>query len=100
MQEYFSKCNDVVSTWRKLGPQLLYPETDSSKPGYISPENAVDNELQCPHGLYLFKHRNQIVKYFAPNFHPPYNTIEQQAIIHNILSMQWDEHTLNWKKNL
>ena len=46
---------------------------------------------------YLFRHRNDIVEYFPPNFHPPYDTPEKRAIITAVLSRQWDEHTLSWK---
>jgi len=94
LRAYFSHCDEVVRTWRLQGPQLLEPETDPSQPGY--PVDPVDNELTEPHGVYLFKDRNTIIKYFAPNFHPPYDTPEKRAIIQRVLSKTWDETTLSW----
>lgn len=93
---YFAACNEVVRHWRSLGPQLLEPEKNPEALGY--PKTPLDNELQEPHGVYLFKDRNTPIKYFAPNFHPPYDTPEKRNIIRSVLSETWDENTLSWAK--
>ena len=94
MREYFANCSKVVKEWRKLGPLCLEPENNPMNTGYIS--NPLDNELTEPHGVYLFRDRLNIIKYFAPNFHPPYNTPEKREIIRRVLSVQWDEKNLRW----
>mmetsp|Transcript_5625 Transcript_5625/g.5825 ORF Transcript_5625/g.5825 Transcript_5625/m.5825 type:complete len:316 (+) Transcript_5625:148-1095(+) len=95
MRAYFSHCDEVVRTWRERGPLYLEPETESSKPGY--PVNPLGKELTEPHGIYLFKDRNTPIHYFAPNFHPPYDTKEKREIISGVLSKTWDEPSLSWK---
>ena len=97
MKDYFSRCNDVVENWRKLGPQYLEPEKDPLQPGFV--RNPIGDELESPHGVYLFKDRNTILHYFPPNFHPPYNTPEKRAIISGVLSRKWNDHSLQWEKN-
>lgn len=98
--QYFSEINDVVSEWRKLGPQTLEPETDSSVPGFVATP-LVDpltkqSELDAPHGIYLFKTRSEPIEYYAPNWEGPYDTPEARAIIEDVLSTEWDEATLSW----
>ena len=48
--------------------------------------NLHKTEVEHPHGLYLFKHRQHILQYYPPNFHPPYNTPDKAQIIKHILS--------------
>lgn len=94
MREYFSNCNEAVARWRERGPTLLEPERDPSAPGYPSP--ILGDELVHPHGVYLFRHRKLPIRYYAPNFHPPYDTPENKAIIREILGRKWNEHSLQW----
>lgn len=76
---YFEKCNRVCEEWRKMGPQLLTPETDPTKPGYPNP--VLGKELEEPYGVYLYRTRSEVTHYFPPNFLPPYNTPEKREII-------------------
>ena len=94
MTDYFRHCNDVVSEWRSQGPQCLEPESDPTAAG--CPPQPLQDEMEHPHGVYLFRHRNLPVKYFAPNFHPPYDTPEKRELIAATLSKTWDEKTLSW----
>lgn len=87
-KQYYDECAAVLSTWRDVGPQILVPAIDSL--------NAVGKELTKPGGLYLFKDRTVIIDYFAPNFLPPYDSIEKQRIIMSVLSEQWDEQSLSF----
>merc|ERR1711935_213212 len=87
MQQYFEKVDGVVRKWRERGPIILEPEKDPSKPGY--PSEPLGSELDSPGGVYLFKNRNEPIEYFAPNFHPPYDTPEKRKIITDILSKEW-----------
>lgn len=95
MVAYFAKCNDAVLKWRAKGPQLLEPPLDPNSPGY--PTHPLDDELENPHGVYLFRHRNLPIRYFAPNFHPPYDTPEKIEIIEKFINKTWNEQTLNWE---
>ncbi len=95
MREYFAMCNDVVSQWRLECPKFLEPESDPTKQGFPNPP--LDSELDSPHGVYLFRHRNLPIRYFPPNFHPPYNTPEKREIIASVLQKQWNERTLQWE---
>jgi len=96
MQQYFEKCDGVVRKWRERGATLIEPETDPSKPGY--PSKPLGSELDSPHGVYLFKNRNEPIEYFEPNFHPPYDTPEKRKIISDVLSKEWDEDNLTWRE--
>lgn len=51
----------VVAEWRAAGPALLEPETDPSAPGYPTVDQVLGEELSSPHGVYLYKHRNEPV---------------------------------------
>ena len=70
-RQYFSDVHDVVAEWRSQGPTLLEPEKDPAAAGHPTGPNLIGEELSAPHGVYLFKTRNEIVEYFPPNFHPP-----------------------------
>jgi hypothetical protein len=35
-------------------------------------------------------------RYFAPNFHPPYDTPEKRKLIADVLSREWHSPTLSW----
>lgn len=94
MKDYMRHCEEVVELWRSLGPQFLEPEKDPKAAGYIA--CPLGCELESPHGLYLFRHRNLPINYYPPNFHPPYDTPEKRAIIREVLSHSWDENTLQW----
>eukprot|EP01052_Picozoa_sp_SAG31_P009084 SAG31_NODE_470_length_15239_cov_19.376288_3_plen_121_part_00 len=94
MRQYFEHCDGVVRRWREGGPRFLEPETDPAAPGY--PADPLGQELSAPHGLYLFRTRNQPVEYFAPNFHPPYDTAEKRKLIVDVLSKEWHSPTLSW----
>lgn len=89
---YFEHCSTVLGNWRDnclkipLSEQYLEPESDSAVPG--CPEHVVGNELEHPHGIYLFKHRNKILRYFAPNFHPPYSSPESREVILQVLKLK------------
>ena len=103
-KEYFKNCRIIQEEWEKNGPKLLNP--------YITviPENAyngngaisgavtspIGDELIHPHGIYLFKDRKTIIKYFQPNFLPPYDTDEKIEIIRSVLAEKWDEKNLQW----
>jgi hypothetical protein len=95
MRDYFKNCSDAVARWRARGPVCLVPETDPSKPGFIGEKNALRDELTNPHGVYLYKTRQDVVDYFAPNFHPPYDTPEKRAIIEKwLLKVDVTRYTL------
>jgi hypothetical protein len=49
-------------------------------------------------GIWLFTDRDDITHFFYPNFLPPYDTPEKRKIITDVLSEEWDEKTLSWKK--
>jgi len=42
-------------------------------------------------GVYIFRNRNDILKYYPPNFFPPYNTPESSVIIAKVLGDHWNE---------
>lgn len=96
MRQYFADVHAVVAEWRAAGPTLLEPESDPAAAGHPG-DKALGDELSSPHGIYLFKHRNEPVEYFAPNFHPPYDTPEKRQIIKNVLAKEWHEPTLSWR---
>ena len=81
MFDYFKKCSDVVKTWRETGPVYLEPEQNHKNPGFIGKDNSLRDENTNPHGIYLYKTRNEVIDYYSPNFHPPYNTPEKREII-------------------
>jgi len=89
MKQYCEKIDGVVRKWRERGPIMLEPEKDPTKPGY--PSEPLGSELESPGGVYLFKNRNEPIEYFAPNFHPPYDTPEKRKIISDILDKEWIE---------
>jgi hypothetical protein len=86
MQQYFRNCQNIVRNWHKQGPMLIEPPEPYDKSTSGS-------------GCYLFKDRNTIVRYFKPNFLPPYDTEEKRNIIGMILSKTWDDDTLSWVKS-
>jgi len=89
MKQYCEKIDGVVRKWRERGPIMLEPEKDPTKLGY--PSEPLGSELESPGGVYLFKNRNEPIEYFAPNFHPPYDTPEKRKIISDILNKEWIE---------
>lgn len=95
MQQYFESVDAVVREWRAAGPVCLEPETDPAVSGH--PAEPIGAELSEPHGVYLFKTRDELVEYFPPNFHPPYDTPEKRAIITAVLAKEWSEEALAWK---
>jgi hypothetical protein len=97
MVSYFEACSAVVEAWRRQGPVLLEGEVDASIPGYPGAAT-LGKELTEPHGVYLFRHRNLPIKYFPPNFHPPYDTPEKQELISKVLSKKWNENLLQWEE--
>lgn len=97
MREYFSDVHDVVAEWRAAGPVHLEPESDPAAPGCPSGDQLLGEELASPHGIYLFKTRSEPVEYFAPNFHPPYDTSEKRAIIREVLAKEWHPPSLSWR---
>ena len=64
--------------------------------GNIKDNRITKEEIERPHGVYLFKDRKTIVNYFSPNFLPPYNTDEKRKIIEKYLSKTWNEEKLEW----
>ena len=64
--------------------------------GNIKDNKIIKEEIESPHGVYLFKDRKTIVNYFSPNFLPPYNTDEKRKIIEKYLSKTWNEEKLEW----
>jgi hypothetical protein len=46
-------------------------------------------------GIYLFRDRNTITHYFAPNFSP--DTAEKIQLVQKILAERWDEASLSWR---
>eukprot|EP01051_Picozoa_sp_SAG22_P021584 SAG22_NODE_4822_length_1157_cov_1.172968_2_plen_108_part_00 len=82
MTAYFADCHAVIEEWRAKGPQLL-------EPAAVPADKVLGEELSQPHGLYLFKTRNEPVEYFPPNFHP--------KIIADVLAKQWHSPTLSWQ---
>ena len=61
---YFRSASDVVEGWREQGPVTLTPETDPQKPGSVLAP--LGEELRKPHGLYLYKSRVEMIRYFPP----------------------------------
>jgi len=98
MRRYFADVHSVVAEWRKAGPKHLEPELHPDAQGCPSGGQLLGEELTSPHGIYLFKHRNEPVEYFAPNFHPPYGTPEKRKIIRDVLAKQWHSPTLEWRE--
>jgi hypothetical protein len=98
MRQYFAAVHQVVAEWRAAGPLLLEPEADPTAAGHPSGGQLLGEELASPHGVYLFKTRNEPVEYFAPNFHPPYDTPEKRKIIQDVLARQWHSPTLSWQE--
>lgn len=95
MVKYFAECDRAVRQWREQGPMLLEPEQDPDAPGY--PAEPLGQELTHPHGVYLFRTREEPVEYFSPNFHPPYDTPDKRKLIAKVLAREWDEDSLSWK---
>lgn len=91
--KYLSNCQEVVEGWRTMGPQVL-KTVETLAPNeagcVVSP---VGDEIKSPGGVYLFRHRNCVADYFAPNFFPPYDTPEKIAIITKTLSKTWNPDT-------
>ena len=99
-KEYFQNCSVIQQEWEINGPKLLKPvisnacdETGTKSGAIISP---IGEELIHPHGIYLFKDRKTIIKYFKPNFLPPYDTDDKIEIIRCVLAEKWDENKLKW----
>lgn len=106
-REYFKNCCVIQEEWEKNGPKLLTPVIPVIP---AIPENAyngngaitgaislpIDDELIHPNGIYLFKDRKTIIKYFKPNFLPPYDTNDKIEIIRSVLAEKWDENYLQW----
>ena len=65
-------------------------------PGNVKDNKITKEEIESPHGVYLFKDRKTILNYFSPNFLPPYNTDEKRKIIEKYLSKTWNEEKLKW----
>lgn len=92
-KQYFNKCDNAISKWRKNGPQPL------NNGGW----DANGYQLLSPHpdgynsGIYLFTDRDTITYYFKPNFFPPYDTAEKKEHILSVLQEEWEEETLTWK---
>jgi len=97
MRRYFEEVDAVVREWRQKGPTLLEPERDPEAAGCPKGAALLGDELSSPHGVYLFKTRNEVVEYFPPNFHPPYDTPEKRKIIRGVLSKEWHSPTLSWQ---
>jgi hypothetical protein len=111
-KQYFDNCEIILSEWEKEGPRLLTSENsnntdniniqkeeiDGSRISGVSGiiQNPLNDEITNPYGVYLFKDRNTVVKYFKPNFFPPYDTVENTKIILESLSKKWDEKNLCW----
>ena len=117
-ENYFKKCDEIQQMWEEKGPQLLHSELRNldniqrincenkkhvNKHGNENDfrvcDSTVGEEISYPYGIYLFKDRKTIVKYFKPNFFPPYNTDKNKNIIMKILSKTWDEKNLQWIHN-
>ena len=166
MRKYFQRSSDVISRWRRTGPQLLEPEeslvalaackseivettihaecikndsdddvcgddddyddSNGCNVAVNSEDRAVSNidgdtaaansdgdgrsspadftvlpslrgqQRRTPNGVYLFRHRAQPLRYFAPSFHPPYDTPAQRAVIRHWLDRRWDAAALQW----
>lgn len=96
MRSYFESCNAVIERWRQRGPVSLQGEHLSGSVGHPG-SGVLGKELSEPHGVYLFRHRNLPIRYFAPNFLPPYDTPEKQEIIRKVLGKCWNEGTLQWE---
>lgn len=83
---YFDQCQTVLSRWREGGPQLLSVEGQEPQAG-----------AEEAGGVYLFRNRNEILKYYPPNFFPPYNTPAKREIITQVLSNRWDAKERGFK---
>lgn len=89
---YFEKCDAAIQKWRKDGPKPL------NNGGWDVDGKPLEEDLKgLNSGLWLFVDRNNITKFFKPNFLPPYETPEKREIIDEFLSEEWDERTLSWK---
>jgi hypothetical protein len=101
MMNYFENCQNVVDKWRQEGPMLLESQKSQSPNigNFGEIKIPIGEELSDPYGIYLFKDRKTILKYFKPNFLPPYDTKENRKIIENVLSQTWNEETLSWVKH-
>jgi hypothetical protein len=96
MRDYFKNCSDAVARWRKRGSVCLEPETNPGSTGFVGENKALRNELTNPHGVYLYKTRQDVVDYFTPNFYPPYNTPEKRKIIEKwLLNVDVAQYTLS-----
>ena len=101
---YFQKCSEQIQAWKQRGPlPLVATDYEAGMERVSAPMNyntySHDDWATDMHdsGLYLFRDRNTISHYFAPNFYPPYDTPEKKALILSVICQEWDERTLSWK---
>jgi hypothetical protein len=115
---YFSKCSASVEAWVLRGPRPLIPASDEDKsnntdrdikvcftkapdiPNLTAVDTATFQKKQQKYqsGIYLFTDRKTVTHRFLPNFFPPYNTPDKQAIIKAVLCEDWDEVNRRWVK--
>jgi len=89
--KYFARCDDAIQEWRKEGPKALNTVARDIEGKPI--ESSESNQS----GIWLFVDRENPTHFFAPNFLPPYDTLEKRKIIMDVLKEKWDEKTLSWK---
>lgn len=89
---YFDMCDAVIKKWQKDGPKPLNNGAWDIDGKPLAEDLEGNNS-----GLWLFVDRNNITKFFKPNFLPPYETPEKRKIIDKFLAEEWDERTLCWK---
>ena len=86
-------CESAIQKWRKDGPKALNDVGWDVDGSIMKP----DKNPEHTSGLWLFQDRNTITHFFAPNFLPPYNTIEKRELIWKFISQEWDEKELVFK---
>ena len=93
MNRYFSQAERVIESWRQKGPQYLDPQLSYIEGG------ATPDEVERPHGVYLFRNGGVPTNYFAPNFDPPYTTKMTRSLLQNVLDKSWDQKRREWTSN-
>lgn len=93
---YFGKCAQQIQAWKQAGPQPLVAATHDASIEKVSTSETALPADSHDSGVYLFRDRNTISHYFAPNFFYD-GTPEKKATILQFINQEWDEKTLSWK---
>eukprot|EP00568_Trieres_chinensis_P007926 CAMPEP_0183308452 /NCGR_PEP_ID=MMETSP0160_2-20130417/22058_1 /TAXON_ID=2839 ORGANISM="Odontella Sinensis, Strain Grunow 1884" /NCGR_SAMPLE_ID=MMETSP0160_2 /ASSEMBLY_ACC=CAM_ASM_000250 /LENGTH=329 /DNA_ID=CAMNT_0025472293 /DNA_START=72 /DNA_END=1061 /DNA_ORIENTATION=- len=90
-EAYFAKCDAAIKKWKLKGPQPL------NTGAWDIDGSGIENPGKYNSGIWLFADRENITRFFKPNFLPPYDDPEKRKVILDFLREEWDEKTLSWK---